>query len=261
NGQNIKALAQVSKQGFVYVLDRETGLPVWPIVETPMPASTVPGELAAATQPIPTRPPAFVRQGSVRGDLIDPPSAAGNDVGPLYTPPTTNGLIVTPGEGGGANWGGASYDPSTQVLYVNGFGPLTHLVALEYGGEPNFYFVFPELFFGPSTGSPYPGLGSAITAYDMNRGEILWQVAGDSNSSNMGNSASIISGELLFYKNSSLSTLNVFDKTTGVLLRSVPLGGRPTGSPMTYALNGRQFVVVALGRQDEPMELVALALP
>jgi glucose dehydrogenase len=95
----------------------------------------------------------------------------------------------------------------------------------------------------------------------MNVGEILWQVAGDDNQSVIGNSASMVSGSLLFYKNSSLSVLNVFNKTTGNLLRSVPLGGRPTGIPMTYELDGRQYVVVALGRQDELMELVALALP
>jgi len=260
-GQPVKALAQVSKQGFVYVLDRETGVPIWPIVETPVPASTVPGEVAAGTQPIPTRPPPFVRQGSSRADLIDPASAQNYDVGPLYTPPTRRGLIVTPGEGGGANWGGASYDPTTQTMYVNGFGPLTYVVALQDGGQPNFYYVFPDLFFGPTTGSPYPGLGSAITAYDMNEGEILWQVAGDTDPANIGNSASIVAGDLLIYKNSSLSTLNFFDKNTGQMLRKVPLGGRPTGVPMTYELNGRQYLVVALGRQDELTELVALALP
>jgi quinoprotein glucose dehydrogenase len=129
------------------------------------------------------------------------------------------------------------------------------------GNLQNFYYGIPELFFGPSTGSPYAGLGSAITAYDMNEGEILWQVAGSENTSTIGNSASMISGELLYYKNSSLSTLNVFDKMTGELLRAIPLGGRPTGSPMTYQLNGKQYVVVALGRQDEVMELVALTLP
>ena len=71
----------------------------------------------------------------------------------------------------------------------------------------------------------------------------------------------MIAGDLLYYKNSSLAALNVFDKASGTLLRSVPLGGRPTGSPMTYQHNGKQYVVVAVGRQDELMELVALALP
>jgi quinoprotein glucose dehydrogenase len=261
SGQSIKALAQVSKQGFVYVLDRETGEPVWPIVETAVPASTVPGEITSPTQPIPTKPPPFVKQGSSLDNLINSASAAGLDVGPLFTPPTTNGLIITPGEGGGANWGGASFDPTTQRLYVAGFGPLTHKVTMTFGNLANFYYGRPELFFGPSTGSPYPGLGSAITAYDMNEGEILWQVAGDTNQSVIGNSATMIAGDLLYYKNSSLGTLNVFDKSNGALLRRIALGGRPTGSPMTYSLNGRQYIVIALGRQDELMELVALSLP
>jgi len=192
--------------------------------------------------------------------LINSASAAGLDVGPLFTPPTTNGLIITPGEGGGANWGGASYDPTTQRLYVTGFGPLTHKVTMTFGNLQNFYYGIPELFFGPFTGSPYPGLGSAITAYDMNEGEILWQVAGDTNQSVIGNSASMIAGDLLYYKNSSLGSLNVFDKSNGTLLRRIDLGGRPTGSPMTYSSNGRQYIVIALGRQNELMELVALSL-
>ena len=261
DGQAVKALAQVSKQGFVYVLNRETGIPVWPIIETPVPQSEVPGEITSATQPIPTKPPPFVRQGVVREDFVDPATIKDFDVGPLYTPPTTKGLVVTPGEGGGANWGGASYDPTTQVLYVNGFGPLTYVVRLQPGNDPNFYYVFPEPIFGPASGSPYGGLGSAITAYDMNTGTILWQKAGDTNKTVMGNSASIVAGELIFYKNSSLNTLNILNKNNGDLLRAVPLGGRPTGSPMTYMWQGKQIIVVALGRQDELTELVALGLP
>ena len=95
----------------------------------------------------------------------------------------------------------------------------------------------------------------------MNAGSIRWQVAADSNTSVIGNAASMVSGDLLFYKNSSLSTLNGFDKTTGVLLRKVPLGARPTDSPMTYIQNGKQYIVIAVGRQDEAMELIALSLP
>ena len=86
----------------------------------------------------------------------------------------------------------------------------------------------------------------------MNAGEILWQRPGDANETVIGNSASMISGDLLYYKNSALNTLNVLDKTDGTFLRAVPLGGRPTGSPMTYQWKGKQYVVVALGRQDEP---------
>jgi quinoprotein glucose dehydrogenase len=197
----------------------------------------------------------------VRNDFINPSSIQSFDVGALYTPPSINGLVITPGEGGGANWGGASYDPNTQTLYVNGFGPLTYVLRLQNAGFPNLYYGLPEPVFGPTTGSPYPGLGSAITAYDMNTGTLLWQRAGDSDPTVMGNAASMIAGDLLYYKNSALNTLNMLDKRSGVLLRAVPLGGRPTGSPMTYMWKGKQYVVVALGRQDELTELVALALP
>ena len=112
-GKPIKALAQVSKQGFLYVFDRISGEPVWPIVETAVPASNVPGERAAAATDSQLAS-TLVRQGSSVEALIDPYSAEGYDTGPLYTPPTTNGLIITPGEGGGANWGGAAFDPTTR---------------------------------------------------------------------------------------------------------------------------------------------------
>ena len=95
----------------------------------------------------------------------------------------------------------------------------------------------------------------------MNTGAILWQVPGAADPTVIGNAAVIVSGDLLVYKNSSLQTLNFFNKSDGALLRSVPLGGRPTGSPMTYLHDGKQYIAVAVGRQDELMEVVALALP
>ena len=243
------------------MLDRETGAPVWPIPEVPVPPSNVPGEVASPTQPIPTKPPPFVRQGASREDLIDAAAAQDYDTGPLYTPPTTRGLVITPGEGGGANWGGAAYDPEAQRLYVAGFGPLTHVVRLEHGGQPNFYYGRPELFFGPNTASPYPGRGSAITAYDLNRGEIAWQASGAQDPTVIGNSSVLVTDELLFYKNSSLSTLNIIDKVTGAFIAAIPIGGRVTGAPMSYELHGKQYVVVASGSENETMQLVALALP
>ena len=260
DGEPIKAVAQVSKQGFVYVLDRETGIPVWEIEERAVPTSTVPGEVTSPTQPFPTKPPPFVRQGVAREDFIDPASAEDYDVGPLFTPPTTRGLIITPGEGGGANWGGASFDPSTQTLYVTGFGPLTHLVRMENGGLPNFYYGRPQVFTGPSTGSPYSGMGSSITAYDMNQGTIKWQRSGAQSQSVIGNSASLLTARLLFYKNTGLTSLNIVDKDSGNLLRAISLGATPTGAPMTYLHDGKQYVVIAVGRQDQTMELVAFAL-
>lgn len=259
DGESIKALAQVSKQGFVYVLDRTSGEPVWPIIETPVAGSTVPGETTSPTQPMPVKPPPFERQGVVRSELIDPASADDYDIGPLFTPPSTRGTLLTPGIGGGANWGGASFDPATQTLYVSSLGPLTFLIRLESGGQENFYFARPQVFAGPETTSPYPGFGSSITAYDLNDGTIRWQVASTPNQI-IGIGSSLVTETLLFSTNRSLSTLRMFDKENGALLGSMQVGGNITGAPMTYLLNERQYVVMALGQGDQTTELVAVTL-
>ena len=133
DGREIKAVAQVTKQAFTYVFDRVTGEPVWPIEERPVPASTVPGEQAAATQPFPTRPAPFDRQGVSNDDLIDfTPELAAEArriaseylMGPIYTPPILAGqdgrraLLMLPQMTGGANWQGGAVDAETGVLYV-----------------------------------------------------------------------------------------------------------------------------------------------
>ncbi len=134
DGRKIKALAQVSKQAFVWVLDRETGKPVWPVEERPAPQGNVPGEWYSPTQPFPTKPPAFDQQGVTEADVIDftPELKAeameilkGYAYGPLYTPPvllgnpdTPKGTLLVPGTNGGADWGGAALDPETNILYV-----------------------------------------------------------------------------------------------------------------------------------------------
>ena len=144
---------------------------------------------------------------------------------------------------------------------MTGFGPLTYLIQMVYGG-PNFYYVSPQAFYGPTTGSPYGGAGSSITAYDMNEGTINWQEPGTPYASAIGLGAVLTTKTLLFYKNSAFETLNIVNKSTGSLIRQISLGGSNlTGSPMTYLHDGRQFVVVATGAGDDLTELVALALP
>ena len=127
DGRPIKAVILVSKQAFAYVFDRATGEPVWPIEERPVPASAVPGEWTAPTQPFPTRPAPFDLQGATAENLIDfTPELRRRaleqlqnfDHGPLYTPPTLRGTLILPGIVGGANWPGGSYDPETGLFYV-----------------------------------------------------------------------------------------------------------------------------------------------
>lgn len=127
NGEPIDAVVQLTKQGFAFVFDRVTGAPVWPIEERAVPPSDVPGEHAWPTQPFPSKPPAFTEQGVTLDDAFDATpelKAAAQEalrkyrLGPLYTPPSTEGTLMRPGVIGGANWGGGAFDPETGRLYV-----------------------------------------------------------------------------------------------------------------------------------------------
>ena len=143
NGKSVKALAQVTKQGFVYVFDRVTGEPVWPIVERPVPQSSIPKEKSSPTQPVPTRPAPFDLQGITLDDLNDLTPALHAEaleiaktfnLGPVYTPATFDkGIIISPSPNGGANWQGAALDPETGVLYV---GSATEPRVLQLVQDP-----------------------------------------------------------------------------------------------------------------------------
>ena len=197
DGKRIKSVAQITKQSWVYVLDRVTGKPVWPIVEKPVPASTVPGEKASPTQPIPSKPPAFDRQGITENDLIDfTPELRAEALaifkryrtGPVFTPPSIEGqgpnelkgTIELPGSIGGADWTGAAFDPETGMLYVPSM--TNPFVANLIPGDPKetnlrYRASTRELVQGPR-GLPLvkPPYGR-ITALDLNRGELKWTVA------------------------------------------------------------------------------------
>src|SRR3989442_5653601 len=133
NGQTVKALAQPTKQAFLYVFNRVNGQPIWPIVERPVEQSTVPGEKTSATQPVPSKPPAYDRQGSSIDDLIDfTPEmraqavqlASRYKMGPVFTPPVVSkwegplGTLAMAVGGGGSEWAGGSYDPETHIAYI-----------------------------------------------------------------------------------------------------------------------------------------------
>lgn len=193
-GRDIKAVAQLTKQAFVFVFDRETGEPVWDIEERPVPQSDVPGEVTAATQPFPTRPAPFDRQGAVEENLIDftPELRAealeifNNYVtGPLFTPPSirvengTQGTIQLPGSQGGADVQGAAFDPDTGYLYIPSI--TSPFVADLLPGDPEVtnltYTKGARRWIAGPQGLPLfkPPYGR-ITAIDMNTGEHVWMV-------------------------------------------------------------------------------------
>ena len=196
NGRSIKAVMQANKNGFVYVFDRTNGEPVWPIVETPVPQSIVEGEATSATQPIPSKPPAFDRQGITLDDLIDFTPALRNQalelvdnftLGPLYTPPSpwieggNQGTRTLPNTWGAGNWNTGAFDPETGMYFAVsytktdnlGIAPttsdsatMTHTIAQ---GSPN----APAIQGLPLVKPPY----GRVTALNMNTGELEWAVA------------------------------------------------------------------------------------
>ena len=196
NGRTIKAVMQANKNGFVYVFDRTNGEPVWPIIETPVPQSIVEGEATSATQPIPTKPPAFDRQGITLDDLIDFTPALRNQalelvdnftLGPLYTPPSpwieggNQGTLTLPNTWGAGNWNTGAFDPETGMYFAVsytktdnlGIAPttsdsatMTHTIAQ---GSPN----APAIQGIPLVKPPY----GRVTALNMNTGELEWSVA------------------------------------------------------------------------------------
>ena len=196
NDRTIKAVMQANKNGFVYVFDRTNGEPVWPIVETPVPQSIVEGEATSATQPIPSKPPAFDRQGITLDDLIDFTPALRNQalelvdnftLGPLYTPPSpwieggNQGTLTLPNTWGAGNWNTGAFDPETGIYFAVsytktdnlGIAPttsdsatMTHTIAQ---GSPN----APAIQGLPLVKPPY----GRVTALNMNTGELEWSVA------------------------------------------------------------------------------------
>lgn len=188
-GRRIKAVMQVSKQGFTYVLDRQTGAPVWPIDERAVPLSTVPKERSAPTQPFPTKPPPFELQGTTDASVIDfTPELKRRalDVlrpferGPLFAPPSLTGTAILPGIFGGANWGGAAFDPETGILYVPSRTAASVIRLVP--GDPK---RTNHLYVSGGTGAriedatidglpPFKPPYARVTAIDINRGEHLW---------------------------------------------------------------------------------------
>ena len=298
NGARVKALAQITKQGYVYTFDRATGKPIWPIEERPVPPSDVPGEKASSTQPVPTKPAAFEYQGVTINDLADftpeiramaEKAIEGFRTGPLFTPPSLQGTIVRPGTTGGANWGGAAVDPETGMMYV----PSRNAFAVVRLAKPDASVNGNLLYMQTTPGNPRMPEGlplfkppySRLTAINMNTGEHAWMVpagtgdrlrnharlkhlqlpalGGDSNFS-----GPLLTKTMLIYALTAGGStggprLVAYDKATGKELASADLPGAAVGTPMTYLVDGKQYIAITVqGRTatDVP-ELIALGTP
>ncbi|MBL8136191.1 MAG: pyrroloquinoline quinone-dependent dehydrogenase [Acidobacteria bacterium] len=294
-GRKVDAVVQLTKQGFAFVFDRVTGRPLWPIEELPVPQTDVPGEEASPTQPFPTRPVPFVEQGVTLDDAFDltPELKAEATaelkkfrLGPVYTPPSLQGTFVRPGVWGGANWGGAAFDPETETLYmkVTNAGQVVRIEKRDPNaptnrpGEVDADYVnrgLPGWFKDglPLTKPPY----ARVVALDLKAGTIRWQepfgdypavrgqleklgVTPPAKLGAQGPAGLVVTKSGLIFVGGGDRAFHALDTTTGRELWSAPTL-ETTGTPMTYATaDGTQFVVVATGRGPDAT-LVAYRLP
>ncbi|HEV2269673.1 MAG TPA: pyrroloquinoline quinone-dependent dehydrogenase [Steroidobacteraceae bacterium] len=282
DGKQVPAVIQATKTGFLYTLNRETGAPVFPIVEKSVPQDAVPGETPSPTQPYPVAPPALVRQQPVTAadawgvawldtracrKRIEADRSEG-----IFAPPSTRESVQSPGNAGGANWGGIAFDPQRQLAVVNTMN-LPFLVALVPRKEVGAQMRDPQYRgweFGQQLGTPYAlrrrtfmsALGipcvrppwGTLTAVDMAHGTIKWQVPiGYTpfihlNLGMPGLGGPIITRSGLVFIAATLDDeIRAFDIGTGEVRwhAKLPAGGQAT--PMTYSIGGRQYVVIAAG--------------
>ena len=338
DGRAIKAVAVPTKQSLLFVFDRVTGEPVWPIEERPAPQGDVPGEWYSPTQPIPTKPPAYARNAlNLPDDLIDfTPEMRAEAVekmrryktGPLYTPPIrgdVDGLLATAAigyMGGGTNWPGAGFDPETGVFYSHAGNASVNLLSVTEPPEGFSDVRYVSGVRGREFRRPPPvaeearrgsaryvagGIPSSrglnvdgllivkppygiLAAVDMNAGELLFQVPHgetpdavrnhpklrglDIPKTGQGGATSNVG--LLITKTLVVlgdpqetnppdrprgAMLRAYDKTTGAEVGAVYLPASQSGSPMTYGVDGRQYIVVAVSGRVHPGEYIAFALP
>jgi quinoprotein glucose dehydrogenase len=361
NGQAIAAVAQPTKQGILYVFDRVTGKPVWPFEEKPAPNGDVPGEWYSPTQPIPSKPPAYARNGVSVDDLIDFTPAlrdqaqtliAKYKIGPVFTPPVeskSDGPLATLTLGtasGGTNWPGGSYDPETHTVYAYACNacvtPIGLVRAPKELSDMNYVAGTagqePRMRTGPGENSGADSVAAArgggggggrggrgggrgaapagaappaggggggggmtvqglplikppyatISAINLDRGEIVWQVAhGETPDAIRNNSAlkgldiprtgqsgynigTLVTKSLVIAGDSLITTspsgtrgamLRAYDKTSGKEVGSVVMPAPQSGSPMTYMWNGKQYIVIAISGGAYSGEYRAYRLP
>jgi quinoprotein glucose dehydrogenase len=342
NGRAVKAVAQPTKQGILYVLDRVTGKPVWPIEERPVEKGNAPGEWYSPTQPFPTKPPAYSRNGVSINDLIDFTPALRDEamtlvakykIGPVFTPPAVSkvdGPLATLTLGtasGGTNWPGGSYDPETHIVYAYACNACVTPIGLvpapkeisdmdyilgtagrevriargpgENAGADSPLPARTAPAAAPAAGGGVAGLNiqglplikppyGTISAINLDSGEIVWQVPHGDTPDVIRNSAALkglniprtgqsgynvgtlITKTLVIAGDGQVTTtpqhprgamLRAYDKATGKEAGAVWMPAPQSGSPMTYMLNGRQYIVVAVSGGPFSGEYLAFTLP
>jgi len=294
DGRQVAAVAQVTKTGFTFVFDRASGKPLFDIVEKPVPPSEVPGEQAWPMQPVPVKPPPYARQKMTREELTDvtPESRAycaklieNAVLAEIFTPIGLKPTVLFPGTNGGANWGGASWDPETHTLYVNSMdvGMLYHMVKRGEGaqipyrpaasGTTSGRFWDPNLY--PCQKPPW----GFLTAIDLDKGGFRWRsVLGvvdeliarglpPTGTANIGGSI-VTAGGLVFIGATNDSRFRAFDKDTGKELWVTKLPASAHATPLTFQgrKTGKQYVVIAAGGGNKYNKvysdsLVAFSLP
>jgi quinoprotein glucose dehydrogenase len=313
DGKTIKAVAVPTKQGILYTFDRLTGKPVWPIEEKPVEKGDVPGEWYSPTQPMPTKPPAYAKNGTSMDDLVDfTPElheqavaiASRFKLGPIFTPPVVSkadGPLATLTRGptnGGSNWPGGAFDPETHVFYVasSNAAPIALGLAqpskersdmdwvLGIAPQPNGARVGLSVQGLPLFKPPY----GTMTAINLDKGEIAWQVPhGETPDLVREHQAlkgmtiprtgqpgfivgTLVTKTLVIAGDPQVTTLptrprgamlRAYDKATGAEVGSVLLPAPISASPMTYSVNGRQYIVVAVSGGPYSGEFIALRLP
>jgi len=312
-GRPVKSVALPTKQGILYMFDRVTGKPIFPFEDRAVEQGDVPGEWYAPTQPIPTKPVAYARNGVTLNDLIDftpalkeagAAAASRFKLGPIFTPPVlskADGHIATFSSGptnGGSNWPGGSYDPETHMAYLSATNAspsaLGLVVPAKGASDMNYVQGFAALPTGGRGGAfsvqglpllkpPY----GTITAINLDRGEIVWQVPhGDTpdavrnhealkgldipRTGQAGTVGTLVTKTLVIAGDPQVTTiaprprgamLRAYDKATGKEVGGVLMPAPQSGSPMTYLANGRQYIVVAVSGGPYSGEYIAYRLP
>jgi quinoprotein glucose dehydrogenase len=300
DGRARDIVAMPAKTGFVFVFDRVTGKPIWPIGERVVPASDVPGEEAARTQPVPSRPAAFAKQGFTLDDVVDftPEIRAAAlaaiksyRLGPLFTPPSREGTITMPGAIGGAGWGGGAFDPRTGMLYIKATNQpaLYKIVAptrtdsldADYAADLGAQSLRVTVASRDSTQRPLslpinkPPYGT-LTAIDLNTGDTKWTVPLGDNPSvrnnpllkslNLpmlgvaGSPGPIVTAGGLLFATGGGATLYALDVADGSVRWSADLGQNGYANPMTYRTSGGTQFVVIATGAANGAKLVAFAL-